>query len=136
MNILDGVRNFLQFINDNWTVITIIIGLIIAIKNKVEDYLKKSDEEKIAIAKAQIKETMLKLVSDAECDYLEWLKAGGIKRSQVIEEIFTMYPILSKVTDQEGLIKWIDAVIDEALKTMRDIFAENAEKVIETEVIK
>lgn len=122
ISVLHGIQNFLQFINDNWTTIIVIIGLIIAIVQKAKDYFAKSNEEKIAIAKKQIKETMLRLVTDAECQYSEWISAGQIKRAQVIEEIFTMYPILTKVTNQEELINWIDDVIDMALDTMREIF--------------
>ena len=38
-----------------------------------------ADEEKIEIAKMQIQETILKMISDAEVDYEEWNKAGGYK---------------------------------------------------------
>lgn len=126
MNILTGIQNVLQFINDNWTVIVIIFGLATAITKKAKDFFEKSDEEKIEIAKKQLKETMLRFVTDAEIDYSEWVKAGSVKRSQVIEEIFEMYPILSKVTNQEELIAWIDDVIDEALDTLREIIAEQS----------
>ena len=51
MNILDGIKNFLNLINDNWTSIIVIIGLCVVIKNKASDYFKKSDDEKIAIEK-------------------------------------------------------------------------------------
>ena len=135
MNVLNGIKNFLQFINDNWTLIIVIIGLIIAIVKKTKDYFKKTDKEKIEIAKNQIQETILKLITDAEVDYLEWTKAGGIKRSQVIEQIFLMYPILSKVTNQEDLISWIDSIIDESLKTMRDIFEHNHKNKLVEETI-
>ena len=128
--VLNGVRNFLQFINDNWTAIIVIIGLFIALYKKIKNYLKLSNEEKINITKKHIEETILKLVTDAEEDYQEWVKAGAVKRAQVIEEIFLLYPVLSKVTDQEELIVWIDEVIDNALKIMRDIFAQNAEKTV------
>ena len=79
MNILNGIQNFLQFINDHWTNIIVIIGLVIAIIKKAKDYFSKSDEEKIAIAKKQIEEIMLRFVTDAECDYREWVSAGEIK---------------------------------------------------------
>ena len=131
MSILDGIKNFLQFINDNWTTICVIIGLLIAIYKKAESYLKLSNEERIAIAKTHVQETILRLVTDAEADYKEWVKAGSLKRAQVIEEIFLMYPVLSKVTNQEELIAWIDGVIDDALVTLRDIIAKNAEKVLD-----
>lgn len=124
-NILDGIKNFLQLINNNWTTILVIIGLIIAITKKIKSYLSKSDEEKIEIAKQQVKEIILKLTSDAEVDYDEWKKAGSIKRSQVIKDIFIEYPILSKAVNQEELIKWIDETIDDALVTLREIVKEN-----------
>lgn len=122
MNILTGIQNVLEFINENWTAIIIIIGLVIAIVQKAVYFFSKSKDEKIAIAKQQIRETMLRLITDAETNYLEWVGAGAIKRSQVIEEIFAIYPILSKVTNQEELIAWIDEVIDESLEVMREIF--------------
>ena len=128
LNILYGIQNFLMVINDNWTMIIVIAGLALALAQKVKDFLSKTDEEKIMIAKAQIKETMLKLITEAECDYREWVSAGSIKRSQVIEKVFNMYPVLSKVTDQESLIKWLDEAIDESLETMREIFEKNETK--------
>ena len=87
MSILDGVKNFLEFVNENWTTIVVIIGLIIAIAKKGVAFFSKSDEEKIAIAKKQIQETMLKLITDAEENYNEWKQAGSIKRAQVIDEL-------------------------------------------------
>lgn len=121
MNLLDGIQNFLTFINDNWTSIMVIIGLAISIAKKAKDYFAKSDDEKISIAKAQIHESMLRMITDAEINYEEWTKAGSIKRSQVIEEIFISYPILSKVIKQEELVKWIDDEIDNALTELRKI---------------
>lgn len=128
MVILDGITKFLIFVNENWVYITTIIGLAIAVRNKIMDYLSKSQEEKIEIAKAQINEVMLKLVTEAECDWREWQKCGEIKRSQVIDKIFAMYPILSTVANQEEVIAWIDEAIDSALKKMRKIFEENKAK--------
>lgn len=125
MNILNGVQNFLMLVNEHWTEIIVIIGLALVLYKRVKDYLGKTNEEKIEIAKVQIKETVLRLVTDAEMDYKEWVKAGAVKRAQVVEEIFMMYPILAKVTNQKELVAWIDDIIDEALETMREIFAEN-----------
>lgn len=125
--VLDGIYNFLNFINENWTMITAIIVLILAIGKKTVEFFNKTQEEKVEIAKAQIKEIMLRLVTEAESDYLQWQASGQIKRAQVIDEVFTMYPILSKIANQEEIIAWIDDTIDEALKTMRKIFEENKE---------
>lgn len=125
MNILNGIQNFLQLINDNWTSILVIIGLLLALWKKIELYSKLSTEKKIEIAKKQISENILKLITQAEKDYAEWEKAGSIKRSEVISEIYKEYPILAKVVNQDELIKWIDEQIDNALPILRDIIKQN-----------
>lgn len=122
---LHGIQNFLQLINDNWTTIIVIIGLLVGLFKKIQGYLSKSDEEKIAIAKAQIKETMLKMITTAEQDYEAWNEAGSIKRSQVIKEVYEKYPILSKAINQEEMIAWIDEQINNSLKTLRKIVKQN-----------
>ncbi len=119
---MDGIQNFLTFINDNWTSIIVIIGLILAIYKKAKVYFSKSNDEKIAIAKAQIKERILKIITDAEIDF-----EGSIKRSQVIGEIFEKYPILSKSINQQEVISWIDKEIDNSLKTLRKVVANKGE---------
>lgn len=125
MNILNGIQKFLELINDNWTTIMVILGLAAAIAQKAKNYLAKSDDEKIAIAKMQIRETILKLVAEAEMDYEEWNVAGSIKRAQVINQIYEQYPVLSKIVDQPELVAWIDKQIDDALDTLRCIIKEN-----------
>lgn len=122
---LDGIKNFLQFINDNWTSIIIIISLLVAVIQKARSYFAKSNKEKIEAAKAQISQIVLKLITDAEIDYSSWEKAGSIKRAQVIQKIFAEFPILSKVSNQDEIVEFIDNAINDALKEMRKIFAEN-----------
>lgn len=126
---LKSIYNLLTFVEQNWTLIAAIITICAAIYKKIESYLSKTQEERLEIAKAQIKETMLKWVTLAECDWKEWQKSGGIKRSQVIDQIFTQYPILSTVTDQTEIIVWIDNTINDALDEMRKIFEENTRSV-------
>lgn len=122
---LNGVKNFLQMINDNWTTILVIAGFVVAIVKKTKDWMAKSEEEKIAIAKEQITNTVLKLITNAEKEYGDWSKSGKIKRAEVIDMVYTKYPILSKVANQEELIAFIDDAIDNALKTLREIVEEN-----------
>ena len=126
-SVLNGLYNLLSFIEMNWGMIVAIIVMAMSILKKIAAFMSKTNEEKLEIAKAQISETMLKWVSLAECDWKEWSQAGEIKRSQVIDLIFEKYPILSTVADQAEIISWLDKTIDEALKTMRKIFEENAE---------
>lgn len=122
---LNGLKNFLQIINDNWTTILVIIGLLIGLWKKIEDYISKSDEEKIEIAKKQIANAILEKITIAEQSYSEWSKAGQIKRSKVIAELYQEYPILSKVVDQAALTAYIDKQIDESLKILRETLEKN-----------
>lgn len=122
---MEGLQKFLQILNDNWTSILVCAGLIVGIVKKTQDYMSKSQEEKIELAKKQIQTTILKMISDAEVDWQEWSKAGSIKRSQVIKQIYDGYPILTKVVDQDALIKYIDEQIDGALDTLREIVKTN-----------
>lgn len=122
---MEGLQKFLQILNDNWTSILVCAGLIVGIVKKTQDYMSKSQEEKIELAKKQIQTTILKMISDAEVDWQEWSKAGSIKRSQVIKQIYEEYPILTKVVDQDALIKYIDEQIDGALDTLREIVKTN-----------
>ena len=87
--------------------------------------MNKSTEERLEIAKAQIKQTILKLITSAEIDFKDWNEAGQLKRAQTIQTIYQMYPIISKVADQESMVAFIDEQIEESLKTLRKIVKEN-----------
>ena len=126
MNIMDGITSFLTFVNDNWTAIVVALGLALGLARKIREYVQKTDEEKIEIAKVYIKECILKMITDAELDYEEWKSAGSIKRSQVIQEIYDRYPVLEKVADQEELLAWIDEQINSALEILREVISKNA----------
>lgn len=127
-HVLTGLKNFLDLINQNWTLITVVIGLGILVFKKVKSYLSLSDQEKIDMALGRIRISALKWVTEAECAYEDWIKAGSIKRSEVIDKIFEKYPILNKVTDQETLIKTLDDIINDALVEMRKVIEENTQK--------
>lgn len=118
---INGIKNFLELINNNWTTIMVVCGLLVSLYYKVVKFIKLSDDEKINQTKTVIKNVMLSLVSDAELNYSDWNKSGAIKRAEVINRIFTDYPILDKVTDKDKLIKEIDNMLDESLKEMRNI---------------
>ena len=78
---MKGLENFLRFINEHYVEIFVYIGLIIGIIQKVKSFLGKSDEEKIEIAKKQIRETMLRMITQAEIDFDKWNEAGAVKRA-------------------------------------------------------
>ena len=89
------------------------------------EFVGHTNEERIMIDKQQIKETILKMILDAELDFNDWNKAGSIKRSQVISMIYEKYPILSKAVNQSDLIAWIDMEINESLKTLKEVVENN-----------
>ena len=122
---INGLQNFLEFVNNNWTSILVIIGLLIGLYKKIESFWKLSTDQKIAIAKHEIEEAMLKMITDSELEYETWKESGEIKRSQVIKQIYAEYPILEKVADQNSVIAWIDTKIDNALVTLRKVIEEN-----------
>lgn len=140
---MEAITKLLNWILDNWTAIVAILGLVYAIYMKAkktwEDWQSKTEEEKkealekeIETAKKILGELILSLVSRAEIEWKnEGSKLGPIKRSQVIEEVFELLPVLSYVTDQEELLKYIDVLIDEALVIVREKIRENTETVAE-----
>lgn len=128
---MKSFQNLLYFLNENYVAILVCLGLIIGIVRKVINYFSKSNDEQLSIAKAQIEQVILKMITSAEIDFKDWDSAGSIKRSQVIEEIFNKYPILSKVTNQDEVIKFIDEQIDESLKTLRSIIKQNDKEKID-----
>ncbi len=139
---MNGIKNFLQIINDNWATIVAIAGLAYAIYRKanatIKNWKSKNEAEKeaeiakqIAAAKKILGEQILKLVSKAE---LEWqsdtCKLGPIRRAEVIEKIYAQYPILLNAADQDEMLTFIDELIDKALVVVR----ETIRKGINTEV--
>lgn len=125
MNILDGIKNFLQLISDNWLTILTIIGIVVGLVQRAKVYFKKDKAERYEIAKQQIREVILKKITDAEIDFADWEKSGAIKRSQVIEQIYAQFPILSKIADQNAVVAWLDEEINNSLKTLRTVVKEN-----------
>lgn len=125
MNFLDGLKNFLHIIEANWTSILVCIGIIIGLVQRARVFFKKSKEERIEIAKKQVRQTILEMVTKAEKDFADWNNAGEIKRSQVIKEIYDQYPILTEIIDQETVVAWIDEEINNSLKTLRAVVKEN-----------
>lgn len=118
---MSGLKNFLNAIYENWTAIMVAVGTIVVMVNRMKRLFSKDEKERLDLAKREIKETILHMVTKAEIDYKQWAKSGSIKRAQVIRTLFEDYPILSTFIEKEDIIKWIDETIDESLKTLRKI---------------
>ena len=127
---MEGIKNLLIFLNENWATIVCIAGLIITLYMKImktiKDWKSMTEEEKqaelerqIEKAKEAIAQYILSYVSRAELDWAYEGKFGEIKRAEVIGKVFEAYPVLTMVTDQEELIGYIDTLIEKALETVR-----------------
>lgn len=116
---MKGVENILNFLNDNWTFIIILISIGVKLYCSVKDYLSKSKKEQQEIAWAELSNIMLSLVSEAEKDWGS--KTGEIKRAEVIKQIYDKYPNLSAIAGQDEVLAQIDVMIDNALDDMRSI---------------
>lgn len=123
---MNAINNLLRFLQENWTAIVILFAAAVALGQRIRSINGKSKEEKIDAAKQQIAQVVLKLVTDAEVNYEKWNEAGSIKRSQVIQEIYARYPVLATIADQDAVVAWIDALINDSLKTLREVFEKNA----------
>ena len=126
--VLEAIKNTLEFANNYWTLVIIIIGLAYALYDKIKKYMKTSKEEKIAMAKAALKENLLKYMADAEIEWSSYKKAGEIKRSQVIAKIYEDYPILKEYVNQTELIEFIDKQIDSLLTEVNDVISSSLQE--------
>lgn len=122
---MNGIINFLTFIDNNWTYIIIIIGLVITLYKKLKFYIPMTDEEKIELAMESIRSVIEEKVAKAEVEWADYKKTGYIKKSQVISELYTQFPILSKYVNQDELITRIEELIDEALVNINKTINEN-----------
>lgn len=123
-----GIVNILDTVNNYWTYILIIVGIVIYMANYYKKYQAMTKEEQfderkrlVDLALSKVKEILPSLVALAEEDWNHLEKSGIIKRSQVVNNIYEQYPILKEYTNQVWLTKKIDEYIDAALKDIRNI---------------
>ena len=123
-NVLNFIKDVLEAANNYWTLVVVIIGLSIALYEKIKKYLQTSKEEKIEMAKTALKENLLKYMADAEIEWSDYEKSGEITRAQVISKIYEDYPILKEYLNQEELIKYIDSEIDKLKVTVDKVITD------------
>lgn len=140
---MNGIKNLLGFINENWativTIATLAYAIYIKARKAIADWKAKSEAEKeaamkeaeekaIAAAKAALENYILALVAKAE---IEWndkgSKLGEVKRAEVIAQIYAKYPVLENVADQAELLSYIDNLINKALVTVRETIRKDME---------
>lgn len=127
--------NLLEFLNNYWAQIVILISAVFGIYKKVKKFIEVADKEKIDRIIAIVGNIILEKLAKAEEDWTIYKKTGTIKRSKVINEIYESYPILKEYVDQEYIITQIDKIIDDGLKeleqTIKDIKEKSAESRVE-----
>ncbi len=127
---MKAIMNLLTWLNENWATLFAIIVLLFALymkaKAEYKKWIKMTDEERRVATEEQIKKAkqaianyILSLVAQAEVDWVQ-SGMGEIKRAQVIEQIYTAYPVLLEVVDQADIIQFIDENINKALETVRE----------------
>ena len=122
---MKGLLNLFQFIQQNWGMIVAILtaawGVYQGAKREYAKWQRKSDEQKIEEAKKALASIVLKLCSEAEIAWSDaGSKLGPIKRSEVISACFEKYPVLLTVTNIDEIMDYIDSLIEEALKVVRE----------------
>ena len=129
---MNSIINLLKWLNDNWasivTIVVLVVGIYFKVKSLYLKYKTMTEEEKqvefdkaVEQAKEALKEVIISYVSDAEINWREENgKLGKTKRAEVIARIYAEYPILVEVVDQEKLLQYIDSLINEALKVVRE----------------
>ena len=104
-----------------WTYICIFIALGVLTYEKIKKYKKMSEEERVNAALKVIKTEVLKLMRDAEINWKDFYKAGEIKKSEVIDEIYERFPFLTEYINQEELIIKISEMIEDGMDKMNQI---------------
>lgn len=105
-----------EFICENWFVIVVAIAVVIY---TVEKTLMLSQEERIAMAKYIIAVSIDAIVAEAEEKFADYEKSGQLKRSYVIQTIYTKHPEFGRTVEQEELIEWIDKLIEDSVARLR-----------------
>ena len=122
---MTSIKNLLNFLNENWSQIIIILALIFTVYKKYQSFSKMSQKEKVDTAILIVSQIILEKLAAAEDEWVKYKKTGTIKRSKVINEIYEQYPVLKTYADQDYIINKIDEFIDEGLKnlekTIKDI---------------
>ena len=120
---MTGTKLVFHFLLDNW--LDILIGLLIIsiIIEDIRAIIKRMDTKKIVKTLEKISGSIASYVNDAEMKWAKKhiVKAGAVKRAEVISKIYEKYPELSDYVNQELIINSIDELIDNALKGIENM---------------
>lgn len=118
---MNGLSNTLEFIQENWSNILLIITAIVTVIYRVISFNKLSKQQKVEAILTIVKSELLKFMSEAEIDWKEYEKSGLLKKSDVITKIYDKFPLLKEYLDQDTLIQTISNMIDSGMTEMNKI---------------
>lgn len=107
-------------------VITILLFILCGAKIGLA-YFDRLEEANINQILEVVRASVLKLMTDAEIDFSSYKKAGEIKKSQVINNIYKQFPILTKYKDQETLQAEISDIIENEMCKIREFNSKQSE---------
>lgn len=120
---MEAIKNFIQFVSDNWTMITTILAALAGLCAKIAAWRKKTKKQRIDAAIEAVRVSMLGLVTEAEQAY--GAGTGAIKRSHVFARIFEEHPILAEALELDKLVDLLDGMLDENLAELNKTLADN-----------
>lgn len=120
---MEAIKNFIQFVSDNWTMITTILAALAGLYAKIVTWRKKTKKQRIDAAIEAVRVSMLGLVTEAEQAY--GAGTGAIKRSHVFARIFEEYPILAESLELDKLVDLLDGMLNENLAELNKTLADN-----------
>ena len=112
------MKNFMQFVVDNWALIVAFICVIIVAVQKIAEFVSLPTSRKMN----EVKAILLEWVRSAEAELGS--KTGTFKLAQVYEKFCKAYPYLKKwfpIEKFDKLVKW-------ALSEMEKSFANEVTK--------
>ena len=120
---MTGTKLVFHFLLDNWLDILISLLIISIIIEDIRAIIKRMDIKKIEKTLEKISGSITSYVYDAEMKWAKKhiVKAGAVKRAEVISKIYEKYPELSDYVNQELIINSIDEFIDNALKGIENM---------------
>lgn len=125
---MQGLKNTINFIIENWSNIIILACLIYGIILRVKKFHKLSEEEKVDAALTIVNKQLLKWMSDAELQWSDIKKSGELKKSEVITKIYDEFPNLKEFVDQDKLLQTISNMIDENMAQLNKVLVEKLDK--------
>lgn len=118
---MNGLTNTLNFIQENWSNVLLILTAVITVICRIVSISKLSKTQKVEAILTIVKSELLKFMSEAEIDWKEYEKSGLLKKSDVITKIYDKFPLLKEYLDQETLIKRISDMIELGMQEMNKV---------------